>query len=50
MNNVSEISKVEFNAETGFYQLMILSAAIGKWICQGEYTSKKQAEIDRKMF
>ena len=45
MTNLYEMSKVQHI--NGLWCVMILSAATGKWICQGEWSTKEQADNDR---
>lgn len=46
MTNVCEISRVR--QEGKFWVVEILSGATGRWIVQGEWTTKEAAESDRK--
>ena len=46
MATIHEISKVK-NINS-LWVVMILSAATGQWIVQGEWNTKAQAEADRK--
>lgn len=46
MTTIHEISRVR---QDGHYWVVeILSAATGRWIVQGEWTTKQAAETDRK--
>ena len=42
--SVHEMSKVEQRGR--YWVVLILSAAIGKWIVQGEWLTKQEAEAD----
>jgi len=46
MTNIKELSKIE--NINGIWTVQILSAAIGQWIVQGEWTTKQEAETDRQ--
>ncbi len=44
--NVKELTKVK--EKNGKWYVMVLSAATGKWIPQGEWNTEREAEQDRK--
>lgn len=43
---IREISRVRQDGR--FWVVEILSAATGRWICQGEWTTREAAERDRR--
>ena len=45
MATVHEMSKIE--NINGLWVVMILSAATGQWIAQGEWATRQEAESDR---
>ncbi len=50
MTNVKELSRIEFDNDTGLYLVKILSSTTGKWITVAECTSEQHAKIEKKMF